>query len=111
MYATHANVNEAQAMKILLDAGANPNVHSYMGQTALMAVSNPYSSPLEKLRLLIAARADVNAQDNDGHTALMFAMYGSLIYNDTTADFWNGPNWFLYCERPAPAQTCVTHRA
>ena len=58
-----------------------------MGQTALMAVSNAYSSPLEKLRLLIAARADVNAQDNDGHTTLMFAMYGSLSSNDTDRAF------------------------
>src|SRR6266700_2451267 len=85
MYATRAN--QPEGMKILLDAGANPNVRSYMGQTALMAVSNAYSSPLEKLRLLIAARTDTNAQDNDGHTTLMFAMYGSLIYNDTDRGF------------------------
>src|SRR5436309_13048371 len=52
-----------------------------------MAVTNAYSSPLEKLRLLIASRADVNAQDNDGRTALMFAMYGSLSWNDTDRAF------------------------
>ncbi len=38
-------------------------------------------------RVLIAARTDTNAQDNDGHTTLMFAMYGSLIYNDTDRGF------------------------
>src|SRR5438874_1132119 len=31
MYATRANANQAQAMKVLLDGGANPNVRSYMG--------------------------------------------------------------------------------
>jgi hypothetical protein len=85
MYATRAN--KAESMKMLLDAGANPNVRSYMGQTALMAVSTIYREALEKLRLLIAARADTNAQDNDGHTGLMFAMYGSLGYEDTDRGF------------------------
>ena len=61
MYATRAR--KAEAMKMLLDAGANPNVRSFMGQTALMAVSTTYPETLEKLRLLLAARADTNAQD------------------------------------------------
>jgi hypothetical protein len=82
MYA--ARTNQPEAMKLLLDADANPNVRSYMGQTALMAVANTYTPPLEKLRMLIAARADVNAQDNEGHTTLMFAMYGALIYDRDT---------------------------
>src|SRR2546428_180235 len=80
MYATLAS--DPQAMKILLDSGADANRRSYMGQTALMAVSAAYSSAPEKFRLLAATRADVNAQDTDGHTALMFAMYGSLGSSD-----------------------------
>lgn len=58
-----------------------------MGQTALMAVPLAYSSSPEKFRLLVSGGADTNAQDNDGHTLLMFAMYGSLIHNDTDRGF------------------------
>jgi ankyrin repeat protein len=85
MYATQTD--RAEAMKILLDAGASPNAFSYLGQTALMAVSGAYSSAPEKFRLLLAARADVNVQDHDGHTALMFAMYGALVANDDSPSF------------------------
>jgi len=85
MYATRAETVEA--MRILIDAGANPNARSHIGQTAIMAVTNAYSAPLEKLRLLLEARADVNVQDSDGHTPLMFAMYGSLIWNGQDRQF------------------------
>jgi hypothetical protein len=84
-YATQAK--ELDAIKILLDAGANPNVRSHMDQTAVMGVVSAYYFPAEKLQLLIPARVDINAQDVDGHTALMFAMYGSLIYNPTDKGF------------------------
>jgi hypothetical protein len=45
------------------------------------------SAPLEKLKLLLAARADINAQDHEGHTALMFAMYGLLTSEDGDRQF------------------------
>src|SRR5207249_4225419 len=80
MYATQAD--RAEAIKLLLDAGASPNLRSYLGQTALMAVAGAYSSAPEKFRLLSPVGADVNAQDLDGHTALMFAMYGALAFNE-----------------------------
>jgi hypothetical protein len=85
MYATQAD--RAEAIKILLDAGASPNARSYLGQTVLMAVTGAYSSSPEKFRLLLAAGADVNVQDLDGHTALMFAMCGALIYEPTAPGF------------------------
>jgi ankyrin repeat protein len=37
----------------------------------------------EKLRLLIDAGADVNAQDNNGQTALMFEVYRAIRNNST----------------------------
>jgi len=104
MYATNAIANQAEAVKILLDSGANPNVRSYMGQTALMALGNVFSSPLERLRLLLAARVDVNAQDNDGHTTLMFAMYGALSDEDTSRIFLERAE-FVTLLRDAGART------
>jgi uncharacterized protein len=77
MYATQTD--RPEAIKLLLDAGATPNTRSYLGQTALMAAAGAYSAATEKSRLLIAAGGDVNMQDLDGHTALMFAMYGALF--------------------------------
>jgi uncharacterized protein DUF6438/ankyrin repeat protein len=58
MYATQTDRTEA--MKILLDAGASPNTLSYLGQTALMAVADAYSAPVEKCRLLLAAGAAIS---------------------------------------------------
>jgi len=78
-YASQAD--RADAIQLLLDAGSNPNLPSHLLQTPLMAVSGAYSSKAEKARLLIAAGADVNAQDRNGRTALMFAMFGILSWS------------------------------
>src|SRR5439155_5370450 len=48
------------------------------GQTPLMAAVTAYYSPVEKAKLQIAAGADVNVQDKNGHTALMDIISGSL---------------------------------
>jgi ankyrin repeat protein len=70
-----------EAVKILLDSGANPNTQSFVGQTPLMAAVIAYYSPVEKARLLIAAGADVNVQDANGHTALIHVVHFSLGLN------------------------------
>ncbi len=59
----------ADLVKLLLDRGADPNRPGVGGTTALMwAVPN-----LEKVRLLVARRANVNAQSDTGRTALLIA--------------------------------------
>jgi ankyrin repeat protein/cytochrome c551/c552 len=67
MYA--ALYGDANSVKLLLDAGADPNVRNEAGATALMwATDDP-----EKTRLLLEARADANARSEDGRTPLLIA--------------------------------------
>ena len=55
----------------LLEAGADPNMQSIWGKTALMmAAAQPFN---EDLLHLIKAGADINLQDKRGTTALMIA--------------------------------------
>ncbi|HEU4686994.1 MAG TPA: ankyrin repeat domain-containing protein [Vicinamibacterales bacterium] len=59
----------ADLVKLLLDRGADPNRPGVGGTTALMwAVPN-----LEKVRLLVARGANVNAQSDTGRTPLLVA--------------------------------------
>ncbi|MGH7134604.1 MAG: ankyrin repeat domain-containing protein, partial [Pirellulales bacterium] len=67
---------DADAVRLLLDTGADPNVRNEAGASALMwAVDD-----LEKTRLLLQRGADVNARSDDGRTALAIAAsrFGSL---------------------------------
>ncbi|MEX2137786.1 MAG: ankyrin repeat domain-containing protein [Pirellulales bacterium] len=60
---------DADAVRLLLDAGADPNVRNEAGATALMwAVDD-----LEKTHLLLKSGADVNARSADGRTPLLIA--------------------------------------
>jgi ankyrin repeat protein len=75
-----AQVRDPEAVKALLAAGANPNLKSVRGTTALMFIAtykDQWSPKCEEiLRDLVAAGADVNAQDKNGCTVLMdYARY------------------------------------
>lgn len=60
---------DADAVRRLLESGADPNARNEVGATALMwGVTD-----LEKARLLVARNADVNARSDDGRTPLLIA--------------------------------------
>ena len=60
-----------EAVRMLLDAGADPNLRKGDGATALiMAVSG---GNVEIVRMLLDAGADLNVQNNEGDTALILA--------------------------------------
>jgi ankyrin repeat protein len=67
---------DADAVRLLLDNGADPNVRNEAGASALMWAADD----LEKTRLLLRRGADVNARSDDGRTALAIAAsrFGSL---------------------------------
>jgi ankyrin repeat protein len=62
------NRNPADAVKVLLEAGADPNAANPKGDTALHIAA--YGGRLEPLRELIAGGADVTVRDAAGLTAL-----------------------------------------
>lgn len=74
MWAARGNA-DAQLLLRLLDAGADPNLRDAKSNTALI-----YSvHSVESMRTLIGHGADVNAQSNDGATALMTAAAGDHV--------------------------------
>lgn len=62
-----------EVVRALLAAGANPNLANSYGRTPLMeaVVANTFEDDIVKA--LIAARPAINAQDNDGASALLLA--------------------------------------
>jgi hypothetical protein len=71
MYAAQAG--PVEAMRLLLQAGADPNLRTKEGETALFAAVTAPSQADARFRLLQAAGVDLNAQDNRGVTPLMVA--------------------------------------
>jgi ankyrin repeat protein len=60
---------DASAVKLLLDAGADPNIRNDAGASALMWAAGD----LEKVRLLVDHGADVNAKSDAARTPLLIA--------------------------------------
>ena len=61
---------DAEAVRVLLAAGANPNTANESGGTAVMYALDD----AEKTRLLLEAGADPNARSGEGRTALLIAV-------------------------------------
>jgi ankyrin repeat protein len=117
-----AQATDLAAMKILLDAGADPKISTTGGDSALMAAAgvgwganfsvNAPDSWLPAVRQCLELGLDVNQVDNRGYTALHGAAYignNDLIKllvekgakvdvkaknGDSVADMANGPNRF-----------------
>jgi len=66
MHVDDANIDHAAVVKMLLEAGANPNERSETGETALMKAAGN----ADNVRALLAAGADVDAADENGWTPL-----------------------------------------
>ncbi|MCM3881417.1 MAG: ankyrin repeat domain-containing protein [Vicinamibacterales bacterium] len=71
VYQAAVLANGCDALRILLDKGADPKLATLVGQTPLMASS--VRGDLDSMRLLLEKGADVNAKNSAGETALMFA--------------------------------------
>ncbi|WP_287816460.1 ankyrin repeat domain-containing protein [Idiomarina sp.] len=77
------NDNVEQTIRIvkrLLESGANPNIESEGGDTALLMAS--HTGEPETVSLLIKAGADVNARNRDGKSALMLARSNTINGKD-----------------------------
>jgi len=79
MYATQEPPSVVQ-MRRLLAAGFIPNVRSRTGETPLMLAASSKSFTPDWIAVLIDSGANVNATNNDGQTALMYAVNQLAIY-------------------------------
>ena len=79
MYATQEPSSVVQ-MRRLFAAGVKPNVKSTTGETPLMLAASSKSFTPDWIAVLIDFGADVNATNNDGQTALMYAVNHLAIY-------------------------------
>lgn len=61
-------INNAQLVKMLLDAGSDPDIQDELGQTALMKAG--YTGNIEIVKRLLNAGANPNIQDENGSTVL-----------------------------------------
>jgi ankyrin repeat protein len=68
-----ANAGDAAQVKRLLDLGATLDGRGPQDATVLIAATMSDREPLEKVKLLLAAGADVNAADAHGRTPLLLA--------------------------------------
>jgi len=72
-----ARTDSVEALKMLLNAGAQINATDKNGRTVLMFEKWSYMPSVEVFRILLDAKADPNAVAPDGRTPLMFATYGA----------------------------------
>lgn len=76
-----ASKNYKKLVQVLLNNNAQVNLRDKNHMTALM-----YANESESCQLLIDAGADINAQDNDGNTALILICQRCDYYNNEYTD-------------------------
>ena len=64
-----------EVVRALLAAGANPNLANSQGRTPLMEAVLTTTFDDDVVKVLLAAQPAINAQDNDGATALLLACF------------------------------------
>ena len=97
---------DLEAVRLLLDGGADLNACDYDGSTALLCAAGNNWTPLETLCLLLDRGADPNACDHDGGTALFYAARDPWTRLDTLRlllDRGTDPNACDYAGRTALA--------
>lgn len=73
-YRAEKIIEKNEKLKILLNAGANPNVSAKYTRTPLTCALE-YNAGIEFVEMLINANAEINFPDEYGNTALFFASY------------------------------------
>jgi hypothetical protein len=88
MYAAGSETEHGTSiMQKLLAAGADPKARTAMGQTPMMAAVGISHYLKERVRNLQQAGGDINAQDSNGQTALMFAAEHILGWDSRETTF------------------------
>jgi ankyrin repeat protein len=98
------NRNPADAVRLLLEAGANPNAVNPKGDTALHIAAR--DGRLEALRELVAGGADVDARNAAGQTALQLVETMKPRVLDPIAEMVG-----LFDDGAQPAETAAYLRA
>lgn len=69
-----ADYSSTETIKVLLENGADVDSRNKYGATTLMLVSGAYDNYFEVVKLLIRYGANINAKDNEGKSAITYAM-------------------------------------
>ncbi|MGZ8541898.1 MAG: ankyrin repeat domain-containing protein [Chitinophagaceae bacterium] len=89
MYA--ALYSTVDCLKLLLQKGADPNAKNKLGETAIMWCSND----IEKTKLLLDYKAEVNTKTNEGNTAFLVACVGNAQHEMIKLYLQNGADPLL----------------